>query len=99
MSRLDTTENPYLRAFRGSFTSALRWYQLDDLWARIDERADAGWSLYAVGEPPPKAATDTAGVRAFVAEIDRLLRTEHREDYCGIRLCRRSARTDLRQDL
>jgi hypothetical protein len=84
MSRLDTTEDPYLRAFRGSFTSALRWHQLDALWAQIDERADAGWFLYAVGEAPPTEATDAAGVRAFVAEIDRLLRAEHREDYCGI---------------
>jgi hypothetical protein len=84
MSRPDTPEDPYLRAFRGSFTSALRWHQLDALWARIDARADAGWFIYAVGEPPPAAATDATGVRAFVAEIDRLLRAEHREDYCGI---------------
>jgi hypothetical protein len=84
MRQIDTTGDPYLLAFRGSFTSALRWHQLDDLWARIKERADAGWFLYAVGEQPPAAATGADGVRAFVAEIDQLLRTEHREDFCGI---------------
>ncbi len=84
MSQLDTTQNPYLLAFRGSFTSALRWHQLDALWARIKERADAGWYLYAVGEPPPAAASDATGVEVFVAELDQLLRAEHREDYCGI---------------
>jgi hypothetical protein len=84
MTRPDMTQDPYLQAFGGSFTSALRWHQLDELWARINERGDAGWFLYAVGEPPPTVAADAGGVRVFIAEIDRLLRTEHREDYCGI---------------
>ena len=84
MNGLGTTQDPYLQAFRGSFTSALRWHQLDDLWARILEHADAGWFLYAVGEPPPMVAADAERVRNFIAEIDQLLRAEHREDYCGI---------------
>jgi hypothetical protein len=76
--------DPFLRAFRGSFTSALRWPQLDDLWRRVRERAGAGWYIYAVGEPPPTAPADAARVETFVTEIDRLLRAEHDEDYCGI---------------
>jgi hypothetical protein len=48
---------PFLAAFRGSFTSALRWHQLDALWERVRERADAGWYIYAVGEPPAASAT------------------------------------------
>lgn len=75
---------PFLQAFRGSFTSALRWHQLDTLWMRLRERADAGWYLYAVGEPPPKTPASAAEVLTFVTEIDRLLRREHKEDYCGI---------------
>ena len=75
---------PFLRAFRGSFTSALRWPQLDELWLRVRERAGAGWYIYAVGEPPPTAPTDAEGVLSFVTEIDKLLRAEHDEDYCGI---------------
>ena len=69
----------FLTTFRGSFTSALRWPQLDDLWLRMRERADAGWYIYAIGEPPPATPTDAAGVEAFIAEIDALLRKEHDE--------------------
>ena len=74
----------FLTSFRGSFTSALRWPQLDDLWARVRERADAGWYLYAIGEPPPQSTSDAGQVERFVAEIDGLLRREHDEDFCGI---------------
>lgn len=76
--------DPFLAAFRGSFTAALRWPQLDALWARLAERADAGWYLYAVGETPPVQPAEALRVRAFIGELDALLRAEHREDYCGI---------------
>jgi len=76
--------DPFLVAFGGSFTSALRWPQLDALWERVREHADAGWYLYAVGEPPPVAPSEAAQVLAFVAELDTLLRAEHPHDYCGI---------------
>ncbi|NEV62971.1 hypothetical protein [Thiorhodococcus minor] len=76
--------DPFLQAFRGSFTSALRWPQLDALWEGVRARADAGWYLYAVGELPPSAPAERDQVLAFVAEIDALLRAEHDEDYCGI---------------
>jgi hypothetical protein len=74
----------YLRAFRGSFTSALRWHQLDALWERVREHAGDGWYIYAVGAPPPTEPADAARVDAFLTEVDNLLRDEHREDYCGI---------------
>ncbi len=76
--------DPFSAAFRGSFTSALRWHQLDELWARVREHAADGWYLYAVGEPPPTAPAHAQQVRQFVAELDQLLRKEHQEDYCGI---------------
>jgi hypothetical protein len=77
-------EHDFLQAFRGSFTSALRWHHLDALWERIRDAADDGWYIYAVGEPPPQSITDRAGVLAFIEEVDQLLRKEHQEDYCGI---------------
>lgn len=73
----------FLQAFRGSFTSALRWPQLDRLWERV--RAEPrGWYLYAVGEPPPRRVVEEAVLLRFIDEIDELLRREHDEDYCGI---------------
>ena len=80
----DPPSDPFLTAFQGSFTAALRWHQLDALWERLLERADAGWYLYAVGEAPPLVAAEAGRVRAFIGELHALLRAEHREDYCGI---------------
>jgi len=73
----------YLTAFRGSFTSALRWPQLDTLWERVRARPE-GWYVYAVGHPPPEQVASPAELRHFLEEVDGLLRAEHDEDYCGI---------------
>ena len=56
---------------------------MDALWARVRERPE-GWFVYAVGEPPPAAPAPAVDLLRFVDEIDRLLRREHDEDYCGI---------------
>lgn len=74
----------YLQAFKGSFTSALRWPQLDDLWRALKEDANGGWYIYAVGESPPESCVDEISLAIFVDRIDELLRSEHDEDYCGI---------------
>jgi len=84
MHSVDGSDQPYLQAFRGSFTSALRWYQLDALWERVRERAGYDWYIYAVGEEPPREPADAAQVESFVTEIDKLLREEHEEEFCGI---------------
>ena len=84
MQQAAAQTDDFLAAFRGSFTSALRWHQLDALWARMRERAGAGWFIYALGETPPEASSDAERVNAFIDEMDKLLRREHKEDYCGI---------------
>jgi len=84
MHQNPTSTDPYIEAFRGSFTSALRWHHLDALWARVREAAGDGWYIYAVGEAPPGSASTPGQVEIFVTEIDKLLRSEHQEDYCGI---------------
>lgn len=76
--------DPFLRAFRGSFTSALRWTDLDALWLRLRADANGGWYLYAIGEPPPTRISDAQTVERFIDEIDALLRREHDERLCGI---------------
>ena len=79
----EQVHSDYLQAFRGSFTSALRWHHLEDLWQRLRE-APEGWFVYAAGEPVPAAAASAEAFSAFLDEVDQLLRREHDEDYCGI---------------
>lgn len=85
IARVDASESAsgYVEAFQGSFTSALRWPQLDALWERV-RSAPAGWYVYPVGEPPPDRPLSPDGLLRFIDEIDALLRREHDEDYCGI---------------
>lgn len=75
--------SPYLQAFRGRFTSMLRWPQLDSLWQTLRSQ-DKAWYIYAVGEVPPQETADKPQLDTFISEIDKLLRREHDEDYCGI---------------
>jgi hypothetical protein len=74
----------YLDAFRGSFTSALRWHHLDDLWEVLRVQAADDWYVYAVGEKPPLHRSSREQLHQFIDEVDTLLRREHGEDYCGI---------------
>jgi hypothetical protein len=76
--------DPFMLAFRGSFTSALRWHHLDSLWQLVRQDAAGGWYIYAIGEMPPVETADAEQVCRFVDEVDTLLRQEHDEDYCGI---------------
>lgn len=73
----------YLEAFRGSFSSMLRWPQLDKLWQTLRSQ-DKAWHIYAVGETPPEGPVTRQQLDIFITEIDKLLRKEHDEDYCGI---------------
>ena len=74
----------YINAFRGSFTSMMRWPQLDDFWQQLREQADNNWYIYAVGEEPPETPVSKEQLKTFISEIDVLLHKEHDEDYCGI---------------
>jgi hypothetical protein len=76
--------NDYLKIFKGSFTSALRWPQLDDLWRVVKADANSGWYIYAIGDPPPEESVNEAKLVTFIDRIDELLRREHDENYCGI---------------
>lgn len=74
----------FLSRFRGSFTSTLRWHQLDQLWTSLRRDAADGWYLYDLDEAPPAEPAEAAAVESFITNLDALLRREHREDYCGI---------------
>lgn len=74
----------FLHVFRGSFQGVLRWPQLDQLWQTVRNSKHNEWYLYAVGELPPLQVANVDEVDHFIQELDRLLRREHAEDYCGI---------------
>jgi hypothetical protein len=77
-------DNPYLVAFRGSFRGVLRWQQLNQLWLNLRRCAAASWYVYAVGKAVPSTPVSAAELENFIGAIDRFLRREHTEDYCGI---------------
>ncbi|MDX1811617.1 MAG: hypothetical protein R3240_06690 [Gammaproteobacteria bacterium] len=83
MSNLEPTSD-FIKAFRGSFTGILRWPQLDEFWQVMNEHADDNWYIYAVGEAPPQHTSSADELKHFIIEIDKLVRSEHEEDYCGI---------------
>lgn len=80
----DSRTDAYLKAFRGRFTSLMRWPELDAFWDTLRRQADDGWYIYAVGEPPPASTVSRQQLLRFIDEIDALLHREHEEDYCGI---------------
>lgn len=82
---IDTSlEENYLDAFKGRFTSLMRWHHLDEFWEGFKQLADDGWYIYHVGDEPPASPVDKHKLLEFIDEIDALLRQEHDEDYCGI---------------
>jgi len=80
----EVPESPFLAAFRGSFTSIMKWKQLDEFWNVLRDRAGDGWYIYCIGEVLPSAPRQADEVEKFIVAIDKLLRDDHDEDYCGI---------------
>jgi hypothetical protein len=77
-------QDDYLDAFRGRFTSLMRWHDLDAFWDNLKKQVDDGWYIYHVGDVPPESPVNRDKLLAFIDEIDKLLHEEHEEDYCGI---------------
>ncbi len=84
MSAQPASEPEFLQRFQAGSTGMLYWSDLDALWARLRERADEHWYVYAVGDVVPQAPVSAEDFRRFLEEVDRLLRQDHDEDYCGI---------------
>ena len=79
-----TVTEDYLSAFRGKFTSVMRWPQLDEFWQTLKQQVDDSWHIYAVGDTPPETPVSKEHLLKFIDEIDVLLHKDHDEDYCGI---------------
>lgn len=70
-------ENLFCAVFRGSFTSLLKWQDLDAFWQVPHKNAAAGWYVYAIGEPMPTQTFTAEQLDRFLDKIDALLRQEH----------------------
>ena len=79
-----TEQHSFVQSYRGGFSGILRWPQLDELWETLRQQTDKHWYIYAIGETPPEQPSDADQLASFVHEVDKLLRTEHGENYCGI---------------
>jgi hypothetical protein len=79
---LHLPDSDFTRKLGGMLYGVMQWEQLTAFWDKID--ANAGWYLYALGETVPAAPADAEHVKNFIAKVDKLLREEHREDYCSI---------------
>ena len=76
--------DPFYREFKGSFTSYMRWSDLNALWMHLKQEQDKQWYIYAIGEAVPKQPLNHEQLCKFIDEMDTLLHKDHKEDYCGI---------------
>lgn len=74
----------FMEQYQGRLIGILRWQQLDDLWQAIQSGKTDNWYVYHIGEAPPLTPCNPEQLHKFVEELDKLLRQEHHEDYCGI---------------
>ena len=77
-------ESEFYTRYRGSFSGILKWPQLDEFWQVLRTKADAGWYLYAIGESLPDQPVAAEVLTTFIDEINKLLKKEHKEEYCGV---------------
>ncbi|MBE9562192.1 MAG: hypothetical protein IMF12_04940 [Proteobacteria bacterium] len=73
----------FQKYYKGNFTSALRWHQLDELWEKVIVRPD-DWYIYHIGEKPPNEPVNEKTLQQFIQKVDQILHKEHKHDYCGI---------------
>ena len=80
----NSSTEPFLQAYRGSFIGIRQWQDLDTFWETLKSKADDNWYIYAIGEPVPDSPVSSEHLKHFINEIDELLHKEHEEEYCGI---------------
>ena len=75
--------NGFEKALSGRFEGILRWADLDKLWGVLEQQ-DKPYYVYEIGHDVPSSPLVGRALRERVAEIDKILRENHKEDYCGI---------------
>lgn len=94
MTDSDDQTPDFAQRLEGKFTGILRWEQLEALWDAINGSGKA-WFLYQIGNELPSLPLKGDGLRHALQELDRLLRTDHEHDYCGIVYADRPAEPTL----
>jgi len=79
-----SVDSAFLTAYRGGFINMLRWPEFDQLIDTLNEQNDGHWYLYAVGEQAPQEKASQTETASFLLEIQKLIKQDHDEDYCGI---------------
>lgn len=80
----DKLNSDFYKQYRGSFSGILKWPDLDELWNVLRKKAVSGWFVYAIGQSVPDTPLTDEQLSLFINEINKLLRKEHQEEYCGV---------------
>ncbi len=87
---ITSTENTSLEKsnfkelFKGKFYGVLRWHQLEHIWDVVKSKKDQGWYVYEINKNIPSELTIEDALVTEIDLIDKHLRKEHDEEYCGI---------------
>ena len=81
---MSEVKNDFYTQYRGSFTSLLKWQNLDNFWRLLLKNDEPCWYVYDTGKPPPAVTLSADEFRNFIQFIDHHLRDLHKHDYCGI---------------
>ena len=74
----------FLEKYNGLLRGVMQWDKLDTLWSAVRKQNADGWYIYALGHEIPEKIANSDEVEHFIERMDKLLREEHDEDYCGI---------------
>ena len=74
----------FIELFKGKFYGVLRWHHLEHIWDVVKSKKDQGWYVYEINKDIPSKLTIEDALVTEIDLIDKHLRKEHDEEYCGI---------------
>ena len=80
----NSTKQLFMQKFQGRLTGILKWQQLDELWQTLQSQNMDNWYIYHIGDSVPQNVCSIKQFQQFLVEINKLLRHDHQERYCGI---------------
>lgn len=80
---IKTAPPNFEQRLNGRFEGVLRWPDLDKLWVQV-KASNLPWYIYEVGMDVPATQISEDDLGGEISAIDKILRDNHKEDYCGI---------------